>query len=149
MVNPVDLACKILSLPEGLDHIELQKRARLYIKSLSGKDYELLKEEALIEKDYETEEQEYAQKLKLFKQLCFTDREARAYARMRVDSPGVRRVIARRALLMKLLNRRTLVPGTSFYAIANLEDKVIGRLSHKEIMKQLGVEIVKEETISL
>ena len=147
---PVKAALQILSLPEGPNHKELQKRARTYLKGLSTKEYEALKEEALAQGDGEDEESsDYVEKLKLFRQLCFTPREQQAYARMRVDSPGVRKVIARRALLMKMLKRNTLPRGMSFYEVARMEDSMLKDLSDADVLKELGLRAKKGEVVSL
>lgn len=137
--SPVELARQILALPEGPDYRELRSQAKAYIKGLRPQEYEELKTEALAERNYEDEEEEYLNKIKVFRQLGFTDMEAQAYARMRIDSPGVRRVIARRALLMQDLNLPALPPGTTFYSIAKMEDSLLQGMSDVAVMKALKI----------
>ena len=148
-LTSVNTALKILALPEGPNHKELQKQARVYLRGLSKKSYEELRTEALRSNGDDEESDEYVEKLKLFKQLGFTARESQAYARMRVDSPGVRRVIARRALLMKLLKRNTLPRGMTFHEVARMEDSMLKDLSPEDILKQLGIKEPKQEVVSL
>lgn len=92
------LAMSVLDLPVGPTYKELQKQARVYLNGLKSEDYEELKKEALAERTSFNED-DYVEKLGLFQKMLFTPRECQAYAGMRLDSPGVRRVIARRALL--------------------------------------------------
>src|SRR5271157_6460808 len=98
--KPFILAMNILDLPAGPTYNELAKQARQYLRNLSSEDYNQLKAEAIAERgEYKDD---YVDKLDLFKQLGFTPRECQAYAGMRIDSPGVRKMIARRALLMAM-----------------------------------------------
>ncbi len=135
---PVILACRLLALPEGPTHRELQKQARVYLAELNGDEYRQLREEATSDRDKEAAEQGYLDKLEILKRLQFTDREAQAYARMRLDSPGVRRVIARRALLIKLL-KRELPSRATFYEVARMEDSFLAGLSDEQVLQQLGL----------
>ena len=135
-LEAVVLAIKLLSVPEGPTHGELRKQARNYLSKLSEEDYEELKEEALSSEEIEKQNDEYAEKLELFRRLQFTDTEAQAYAPMRIDSPGVRRVVARRALLIKML-KRPLPPGATFYRVAKMEDSFLAGMTDEDVMKAL------------
>ena len=135
MSKVVKLALKILDMPEGPDHKTLQKEARAYLKTLSAEDYGALKDEALVEGVKNPDD--YVDGLELFKKLCFTSKESQAYAGMRINSPGVRRVIARRALLMKFLKRETLPEGMSFYEVARMEDSMLTGMSSEEVLREL------------
>lgn len=136
----VELAIQVLSLPEGPTNKELQRQARAWLRGLSGEEYAKLRAEALGGKD-ETEADELrAYKYQLFRRMAFTDTEAMAYCNMRLNAPGVRRVIARRALLLKVLKRASLPRDMTFYEVARLEDAKVGRvrdISHEEVMAKL------------
>lgn len=123
-------------MPEGPTHKELQTQARDYLTSLSAEDYTKLKAEALSE-DKGSNHEDYLEKLQLFRRLAFTPTEAQAYAKMRITSPGVRRVIARRALLMSRLNRDKLPKGATFYKIIKLQNWMIGDMTDREVMEAL------------
>lgn len=135
---PVMLAKKLLALPEGPTHAELRIAARTYLANLSSDEYEELQDEAVREKSIQDEDKEYLEKVQILKRLQFTDREIQAYARMRLDSPGVRRVVARRALLIKLL-KQPLPPGATFYEVARMEDAFLKDMSDEDVLRELGV----------
>jgi hypothetical protein len=130
----------VLDLPEGPTHKELAKQARDYVKHLSPEDYTKLKEEALSEKgDYNDD---YVDKLDLFKQMLFTPRECQAYAGMRIDSPGVRRVIARRALLAAVRGWNRIPEGMLPSDVTMMEDAFLKHdngtpLTDGEVMGEL------------
>jgi len=129
-------ALKILDMPEGPSHKELQAQARDYLSSLGDEEYRQLKAEALSE-DRLNNHEDYLEKLQLLRSLAFTPTEVNAYAKMRITSPGVRRVIARRALLMCLLGRDKLPKGTTFYKIIKLQNWMLGDKSDDEVMEAL------------
>jgi hypothetical protein len=136
MNRTVQKAIKLLSLPEGPTFKELQREARLYLRTLSPKQYAALREEALVGEDGEDEDS-FVENLELFRELGFTEVERRAYAPMRLNSPGVRRVIARRALLLKSLGREALPEGTTFHQVAHMEDLLIKNMSSEQILAEL------------
>ena len=135
---PVELAKKLLTLPEGPSHAELRLQARVYLADLTKEEYNDLLNEALQDKSLKDEEKEYLDKVSILKRLQFTEKEVQAYAKMRLDSPGVRRVVARRALLIMML-RQPLPSGATFYEVARMEDAFLKGLSDEEVYRRLGV----------
>lgn len=117
------LALSVLDLPKGPTFKELRQQAKDYVKSLSKEDYEQLKQEALEESS--SFKDDYVDKLELFSQMLFSPIEARAYAGMRIDSPGVRRVIARRALLGIIRGWDKLPAGMIHPDICIMEDTLL------------------------
>jgi hypothetical protein len=100
LTKAVSLALEVLSLPEGPTYQELAKQARSYLHTLTPEEKAKLTEEALAEKGSYSDD--YADKLDLFRQMLFSPRECQAYAGMRIDSPGIRKMVARRALLVAM-----------------------------------------------
>lgn len=137
-LEPVMLARKLLSLPEGPTFEELRRQARDYLATLSPEEYKELEREAIADESSGKRDEEYLEKMELFKKLQFTDREMQAYSHMRLDSPGVRRVVARRALLIKYL-KQPLPPGATFYEVARMEDSFLKGKTHEQILEELGV----------
>lgn len=138
--RPYELAMTVLDLPEGPTHKELAKQARDYLKHLSSEDYAQLKEEAIQEKgEYKDD---YVDKLDIFKQMLFTPRECQAYAGMRIDSPGVRKVIARRALLAAVRGWNRIPEGMLPSDVTMMEDAFLRDdngvpLTDKQVMQEL------------
>ncbi|MEM3426756.1 MAG: hypothetical protein QW212_00650 [Nitrososphaerales archaeon] len=126
----------ILGQPEGPSYQELQVQAKAYLKSLTPEQYAALRQEAL-DGNRTQKADEYADKLELFRRILFTPIEARAYAAMRLNSPGVRRVIARRALLGILKGWKELPPGIVYTDLVHMEDELLGQLSDEDIMEGL------------
>lgn len=137
MNKVVRLAIELLSASEGLDYSTLAKQARAYLRTLSEEEYEELKEEALSREDEEVQDEAYSTRLQLLKKIGFTTTEAQAYARMRLNSPGVRRMVARRALCMKLLELEELPLNTTFAYIASTEDRLLKDMPDEEVLKEL------------
>jgi len=129
-----------LDLPEGPTHKELAKQARDYLKHLSPEEYAQLKTEAISERgEYKDD---YVDKLDLFKQMLFTPRECQAYAGMRIDSPGVRRMIARRALLVAMRGWNKIPEGMLPSDVTMMEDAFLrddrgNPLTEEQIMEEL------------
>lgn len=137
-IAPVKLAKRLLSLPAGPSHQQLRRQAREYLAELTPDEYEELKQEAIADYDAANENDLYTEKLELFRKLQFTDVEAQAYAKMRIDSPGIRRVVARRALLVKFL-KQPLPPGATFHEVARMEDAFLKDMTITDVLKALGV----------
>lgn len=136
--SPVAVALSVLSLPEGPTNKELQRQARAYLKSLGKEDYAELRDEALRTRGGEEDEELQAYKYRLHKRIGFTDTEAHAYCPMRLNSPGLRRVIARRALLFKMKGWSRLPRGWTFYEVAREEDRLgLTKMHPDEIMGRL------------
>jgi hypothetical protein len=133
--KPFLLAMTILDLPAGPTFKELQKQARSYLRELSNEEREKLREEAVSEKsDYKDD---YVDKLDIYSQLLFTPRECQAYANMRIDAPGVRRVIARRALLSAMRGWNRLPEGMILPDVVRMEDAFLDGMSDEQIMMEL------------
>lgn len=136
--DAVTLAFEVLDMPEGPSNKELQKQARVYLKELSSDEYEELKHEALTSGGHDDDSQLLEYKYKLHKRLGFTDTEAHAYCACRLNSPGVRRVIARRALLLKMKKWKALPRGMTFYEVAKLEDSMgLTDMVPEEVLRRL------------
>jgi len=133
----LDLVFDILGRPEAPSYKDLQAQAKAYLDSLTPEEYQALREEALSEEDKDVKAARYVEKLELLQKILFTPMEARAYASMRLDSPGVRRVIARRAMLGILKGWEELPPGIVFTDLVAMEDELLGSLSHEDIMEGL------------
>ncbi len=130
-----DLAMTILDLPVGPTSKELQRQARVYIRNLKPEDYEALKREALSEQgEYKDD---YVDKLGIFKQILFTPRECQAYAGMRIDSPGVRKVIARRALLGAMRGWERIPKDMIHPDVIRMEDAFLSGMTEEDIMNRL------------
>jgi hypothetical protein len=130
------LAMSLLDLPVGPTYKELSQQAKSYIKGLDEEEREKLKAEALTEGS-KVYKDDYADKLELFDQLLFTPREAQAYAGMRLDSPGVRRVVAKRALLGALRGWERLPKGMLLHDVLKWEDAYLKDKSEEQIMEQI------------
>ena len=127
------LVLSILEQPE-VSRREMGRRARQYLASLSDEEYKQLKEEAVEGGGYE----EWLERIEVLRSLGFTSVEAGAYGKCRLSSPGIRRVIARRALLGKMLE----VPLESLAErppdeLARMEDVIVGSLDTEDMVRRL------------
>lgn len=129
----VELALQVLA-KEEVSRREMRVRARNYLDSLNQEEYSQLAQEALRD-DGENGHQE---KKKLLRQLGFTEREVSDYCRCRLNTPGMRKVIARRALLAKLTKMdASQIRKGHFYQITRMEDAQIGDLPTEEMIRRL------------
>lgn len=128
----VNLALLILSEPE-VSRDEMKVRVREYLRKLSPEEYQRLEQEALND-----DQDERVERIEILRALGFTDKEIYAYSRCRLNTPGMRKVIARRALLAKGLQRGAdILRQGSFMQLVRLEDSLIGNMDTEDMIREL------------
>lgn len=137
-IEGVKLVYEVLAEPEGPTNKELQKQARRYIAALKPSEHASLRREAQSEGP-DVRESDYASRAELLARMrMFTPTEIQAYSHMRLNCPAVRRVLARRALLIKKLGG-ALPKDITFVEVARIEDVYLGGLTDEQVFAQLGV----------
>lgn len=132
MSRLVRLALQVLSEPE-ISRDEMKGRVREYLSSLSPEQYKQLEQEAL-----DDDQNERIERIEILTALGFTDREIYDYSKCRLNTPGMRKVIARRALLAKGLQREAnILRQGHFMQLVRLEDSLIGNMSTDDMIREL------------
>lgn len=133
MVTSISLALQILAQPE-VSRADMHQRVKGYLNSLSPAQLEKLRDEAMEGSDGE----EWARKIEILEELGFVDKEVEAYSKCRFNTPGIRNVVARRALLCKMTHMSPeAIKAKSYREICLLEDKLIGNMSTEEMIRRL------------
>lgn len=128
----VKLALRVLAEPE-VSRDEMKVKVREYLSSLSPKQYEELEQEAV-----EDDQDERVERIEILAALGFTDREVYEYSKCRLNTPGMRKVISRRALLAKGLGREAeFLRQGHFMEIVRLEDSLIPNMSTEDMIREL------------
>lgn len=126
----VELALRILAQPK-VSRDEMHQRVKVYLKSLSPTDLKKLQEE-------DNDGDEWADKIEVLEQLGFVDKEIEAYSRCRFTTPGIRKVVARRALLSKMTRLSPeALRAKPYREICAMEDRLIGEMSTEEMIRRL------------
>jgi hypothetical protein len=129
-MKSVELALRILAQPE-VSREEMHQRVKAYLKSLSPAELQRLREE-------DDDGEEWANRIEMLEQLGFVDKEIEAYSRCRFTTPGVRKVIARRALLSKITHLSPeALRAKPYRELCQLEDRLIGEMSTDEMIRRL------------
>ncbi len=118
---------KYLESPEELSPEELKRQVRVFIGVLSPKDKSALMVAQGPKRDYACE-------VEFLRQVGFTPLEASWYAGVGLDTSEIRRLVARRALTLKLSNR----PYTAIaYDLIELEREVLKGMTDEQVLEEL------------
>lgn len=105
----------------------MKERVRAYLASLATEERVALLKEAAPKEDYASE-------LEFLRQVGFTSLEASWYAGVGLDTPEVRRLVARRALTF----RKSGKPLTSTaYDLIKLEEWVLKGMTDEQVLAEL------------
>ena len=133
MSRTLDLALQILAQPE-VSRDAMRAEVKTYLSLLSPAQLKKLQDEALEGSDGE----EWARKIEVLEELGFVDKEVEAYSKCRFTTPGIRKVIARRALLCKMTRLSPkAIRAKPYKEVCRLEDKLIGDMSTEEMIRRL------------
>ena len=132
-MTALTLALQVLAQPE-VSRADMHRKVKVYLGSLSPAQLEKLRGEALEGSDGE----EWARKIEILEQLGFVDKEVEAYSKCRFNTPGVRNVVARRALLCKMTRLSPeAIRAKPYREVCRLEDKLIGNMNTEEMIRRL------------
>ena len=122
-----DAVLKYLESPEELSSEELKRQVRVFIGVLSPKDKSALMVS-------EGPKRDYAYEVEFLRQVGFTSLEASWYAGVGLDTFEIRRLVARRALTLRLSNR----PYTATaYDLIELERETLKGMTDEQVLEEL------------
>ncbi len=127
MMFTVATVLKYLELPERPSREELNSQVKAFIGAMASKD-----KLALLAK--ESSRKDYAYDIEFLRQVGFTSLEASWYAGVGLDTPEIRKLVARRALALKRSNR----PYTATaYDLQELEKEVLKDMTDEQVLEEL------------
>jgi len=90
---------RVMALPEGLPWREYRREMRRYIREMSEEE----KQDILDRQDEidENSQESYEANESIFLELGFTQGETNVFARCRINSPGIRQIIAERVAITR------------------------------------------------
>jgi len=117
-----------LDSPKRLSAEEMKKQVRAFIGALTPKDKKAL----LVE---EGPKRDYAYEVEFLRQVGFTPLEASRYAGVGLDTYDIRRLVARRALALRLSNRP--YAAATAYDLIELEEQTLKGMTDEQVLKEL------------
>lgn len=129
----VALAVKILDLGAGPSYKDYMKEVRAWAKALSKEERAAKIAEVRSEEFQESEEARRQEQEGLLMKLGFSSTDAFLCRDMRLTSPGLRRLIARRAYMMLKLGWSRLPRDVDETKLTKVENKLCGDMSDDDI----------------
>lgn len=117
-----------LALPERPSPKEMKELVKAYLASLTSEE-----QKALVKEESPTAD--YASEIEFLRRVGFTSLEASWYAGVGLDTPGIRRLVARRALMYRRSTTSSSV--VTAYDFARLEKEALGGLTDEQVLEEL------------
>ena len=116
-----------LALPQRPSPKEMKEQVKAYLASLTTEEKEALTAE-------EGSKAEYASEVEFLRQAGFTSLEAGWYAGVGLDVLEIRRLVARRALTLRLSEKPLT---TTAYQLIELEERTLKGMTDEQVLEEL------------